>query len=449
MKKLLLLVILLISIQVLYAETLIKPESVLYDAANSRWLVSDVGEHNTLDGRIMIINDEGEATAVFTDGLKDPKGICIFNNKLYAADLTNVQIIDLATGTLEKTVPIANAIFLNDICPAGDMIYLSDNQSNKIFEFNPADESNTVFCSASAPNGLIYVEEDNAILAASFGNAGKILKIDLLAKNATTHAETAFSYQDGITRDDNGYYYISNWQKGAVNKYNSQFEYIETLESDLNGPADIYYCTEKNCIAIPVMEGGYVTFYQLFDPPSKPVNLTPGNESVNMPTQFLFYWNTCERAIAYSVYISKDIFFDADKTIIGNTDSAQDTTYMNLTEFDKGAIYYWYVEAIGLGGSSYSDTILFITKDITGVEDTPEIAVSIFPIPAKEFMNVNFAANLVGNATITIFDMNGKLIAEQTTQMKNNQINTAALAKGLYTIVLNYNGTLSRATFIK
>ncbi|HCN83841.1 MAG TPA: ATP/GTP-binding protein, partial [Sphingobacteriaceae bacterium] len=60
-----------------------------------------------LDGKII--------TAEWVSGLDAPKGIGMYDGKLYVADLTNLVIIDIKAGKIDKKVPIAGSKGLNDV----------------------------------------------------------------------------------------------------------------------------------------------------------------------------------------------------------------------------------------------------------------------------------------------------------------------------------------------
>ena len=69
-----------------------------------------------LDGKI--INDN------WVTGLDAPKGLGKFGNTLYAADLTQVDVIDIPTAKIIKRIPVSGAMFLNDITVDKKVLYL-------------------------------------------------------------------------------------------------------------------------------------------------------------------------------------------------------------------------------------------------------------------------------------------------------------------------------------
>ena len=95
------------------------PESVLCDAQNNVLYVSLInGQSDVADGRggIAKLSVDGRIRDTnWCHGLNAPKGLAKFGNKLYAADLTEVAVIDVTTGRVTKKIPIEGAKFLNDI----------------------------------------------------------------------------------------------------------------------------------------------------------------------------------------------------------------------------------------------------------------------------------------------------------------------------------------------
>ena len=448
MKNLFLLISIIFVSVSLFADGLMKPESIFYYSEEEQWLVSDVGNMNTDDGRIVAIDTSATITEVIATGLKDPKGFCISNASLIIADLTNIVVVDYATGTILKSIPVQGAKWLNDVCLAGDYVYISDNQTGKIYRYNPTDDSIIEFCDVAAANGIYYEEASNSLLVVRFDVSGEVMEVNLETAEVSLKKLTEFGYQDGITTDRDGNFYISNWEHGQVNIFDEDFNYIETLINELNGPADLYFDKTTNFLGIPVMEQGEVIFIEYFDPPSKPMNLVPSTGSTNLPTTFLFYWSMCDRALAYSAYFSKDAAFPNDQTLYGTTGDQVDTTYTNEEPLDEASLYYWYVESVGMGGVTSSDTMMFTTKGYSAVDDSENSSLSIYPMPIKNELHIDIS-DLRSKATIKVFDINGRCILEDSISKSQNIINTSDFPKGSYIVEILVNGSIERRKIIK
>ncbi|WP_437815436.1 SMP-30/gluconolactonase/LRE family protein [Sorangium sp. So ce1078] len=115
-----------------------KPESVLYDADNDRYLVSNVnGNPNDKDnnGFISVLSPDGQVTELkWIEGGKNkvkldaPTGSAIVKGVLHVADLTTVRMFDLKTGAPKGEIAIPAATLLNDVAAAPDgKVYVSDS----------------------------------------------------------------------------------------------------------------------------------------------------------------------------------------------------------------------------------------------------------------------------------------------------------------------------------
>ena len=153
MKKIFLLVVLTLSTVVLsnsalaqqhqliklwQTDTLLKiPESVLFNAANNFLYVSNIdGQSWEKDGKGSIgkVGLDGKIIKVdWVSGLNAPKGMGLYDNKLYAADVDNVVVIDVSKEAIIKRIPVEGATGLNDISiDKKGKLYVSDSKTGKV-----------------------------------------------------------------------------------------------------------------------------------------------------------------------------------------------------------------------------------------------------------------------------------------------------------------------------
>src|SRR5450755_3430469 len=167
------------------------PESVLYDEANDRYLVSNInGKPDEVDnnGYIMELSPDGKvikdkfiAGGVGKVKLDAPKGTGIYAGILYVSDITVVRKFDLKTGAPKGDIPVPGATFLNDIAVAKDgRVFVSDSGiKSGPSGFDPTGTDavyviekgklKTVAKSKDlgGPNGLLVV--DKGVLVVTFG----------------------------------------------------------------------------------------------------------------------------------------------------------------------------------------------------------------------------------------------------------------------------------------
>ena len=101
-------------------DTLLKtPESVLFDAKSKILYVSNIdGTPAGKDGKGSIGKVGLDGRIIATDwvtGLHAPKGMGLYKNKLYVADLDEVVVIDVVKAKIIQHIPVEGAVFLNDI----------------------------------------------------------------------------------------------------------------------------------------------------------------------------------------------------------------------------------------------------------------------------------------------------------------------------------------------
>ncbi len=121
---------------------LAQPESMLWDEAGDRYLVSNIdGVPSEADGKGYIATlapDSDEPPVPFIvsgkpgpDGkpvtLDAPKGMALVGELLYVADLTRVRRFELKTGNARGAIDVPGATFLNDVAAAPDgRVFVSD-----------------------------------------------------------------------------------------------------------------------------------------------------------------------------------------------------------------------------------------------------------------------------------------------------------------------------------
>ena len=117
---------------------LLVPESVIYDKENDVIYVSNMNyEPRKKDGNGFIskLSTDGEILDLkWVGDMSSPKGLAIYEGRLYVSDVDEVIIIDIATGEIIERVHIEGSKMINDISinEEGD-IYVSDSDDNCIF----------------------------------------------------------------------------------------------------------------------------------------------------------------------------------------------------------------------------------------------------------------------------------------------------------------------------
>ena len=262
-------------------EGIATPESVLYDEANDRYLVSNInGKPDEVDnnGYITELSPDGKvikdkfiAGGVGKVKLDAPKGTGIFAGVLYVSDISVVRKFDLKTGAPKGDIPVPGATFLNDIAIAKDgRVFVSDSGlKSGASGFDPTGTDavyviekgklKTVAKSKdlSGPNGLLVV--DKGVLVVTFGSNELYRLDDKGAKQDVT--KLPGGGLDGIAQAGESLL-VSSWQTSTVYRgtLGGTFEPVLT---ELKGPADISFDSKRKRVLVPRFLENAVEVYDL------------------------------------------------------------------------------------------------------------------------------------------------------------------------------------------
>lgn len=237
------------------------PESVLPDLKKGVLFVSEIeGNPNAVDGKggVAKIGLDGKIVNLdFTTGLNAPKGLGRFGNELYAADLSEVVVIDINTGKVKNKIAIDSAKALNDITVNDKgIVYVSDSKTKKIHRIENGHVS-TFLTNVSGVNGLKAIGADLYILGGQ-----KFMRSD--SQGNLTQITTLSYGGDGIEPVGNGDFLITCWSGHIF--YVTASGKIETLldiqEKKVN-TADLAYDNVKQILYVPTFWGNKVMAYKL------------------------------------------------------------------------------------------------------------------------------------------------------------------------------------------
>lgn len=264
------------------------PESVVWDEAGDRYLVSNInGRPVDADGNGFIseLDPEGKVkTLKWIEGGKNgaklnaPKGLVLSKDLLFVADLDTVRMFDSKTGAPKGEVALAGATFVNDLAGGEDgTVYASDSGLKmEGADFKPSG-SDAVWAikdgKATAvgkseelgrPNGLLFT--DVGLLVATFGS-GAIYTLDEKGARKNEQKPPKGSLDGLIQVGDE--IFVSSWEGQTVYRSKlgdgSKFEWTPVL-TGLAAPADIGFDGKRKRVLVPRFMDNVV---QAFDLPAK------------------------------------------------------------------------------------------------------------------------------------------------------------------------------------
>jgi sugar lactone lactonase YvrE len=241
---------------VLSAQSLSGPESIEFDAARNRYLIS-----NRSAGEILARSSAG-ILSVFTADPISPAGLDIVGNTLFVADGSRVRGYDLDTAQIVMTQTIAGASFLNGLGSNGfNRLWTTDFTNNRLHEIDISNLATPVLntliqTTPNKPNGVLWDSRNNRLLVLSWGTNAAIYAYRFSDANYAPLINTNFSNFDGLAFDCDGNLYFSSWSPASAIKFvNYPITSASTVSdfsiAGLANPADITYNKIANEIAVP------------------------------------------------------------------------------------------------------------------------------------------------------------------------------------------------------
>jgi glucose/arabinose dehydrogenase len=256
---------------------LVMPESSIAHP-DGRIFITEIGGFGTNgDGKVTMLNTDG-TTKTLADKLNDPKGIDLFNNQLYVADIDQVVRIGLDGAKTVFAKPSdfpEKPFFLNDIEIDGlGNVYVSDSGDDKgkhggIFKITPAGKVTQIINDKSGikrPNGLLMDGPDK-LLVVDLGT-GKLFSVvfdgnAVKPNGKVTLLNSGFGGADGLIRDADGILYVSDWANGKVWQLSEPKATPQLITEGHQSAADISLSIDGKYILMPDMKAGELVPLQI------------------------------------------------------------------------------------------------------------------------------------------------------------------------------------------
>lgn len=239
------------------------PESVLPDYKNQVLYVSNIdgtdpwGKDNK--GSIGKLEMDGKVIAVeWIRGLHAPKGMGLYKNTLYVADLTEVVVIDIQKAEIKKRIPVPNAEGLNDITvDEKGIVYVSDSKAKRVYRIK-GNDANPHLEGLQGPNGVLWHKENLYVL----DKAG-LYRVEY-DRRLTKLADGMEGGVDGVEAVYDKEFLVSCWAGVLYYVYpdGSKELLLDSRGSQINA-ADIAYDRTNRIIYVPTFWKNTVVAYKL------------------------------------------------------------------------------------------------------------------------------------------------------------------------------------------
>lgn len=247
------------------AEGLQTPESALYDEASDKIYVSNIaGRGWDMDsvGFISILNTKGEIEKLkWVEGLSAPKGMAIYKQSLFVADIDRLVKIDLASGKIVRNYHHACAVTLNDVVADHDgTVYVTDSNNKRILRLH--DDSLELFLESEELlriNGIL-VEGKHLLCGAT---DARFLSVNKKTKEITVLRSDA-GYIDGLIKVGKHKYLISNF-KGKIIELDFEHGVKSLLDTSLQkiNAADLGFIPSLKLVLVPTFNNNKLVAYKL------------------------------------------------------------------------------------------------------------------------------------------------------------------------------------------
>ena len=246
------------------SDSLLKvPESVLFDKANQILYVSNLDGSDPwkADGKGSIAKvglDGNIIAAEWVSGLNAPKGMGLYNGKLYAADLGNIAVIDMASGKIEKNIPIQGATGLNDISidPNG-VIYVTEYLAKKLYKVEN-EKAELIAENLTQPNGVLFHNNELFLL-----DGTGMFKVNS-DKSMAKIVDGMEGGVDGIENIEGNNFIVSCWEGALwmVNTDGTKHLLMDTRK-EKRSTADIGFDPATKTVYVPTFFRNTVVAYEV------------------------------------------------------------------------------------------------------------------------------------------------------------------------------------------
>jgi len=265
-------------------DSLESPESVAWDSARSRYLITNVaGGTSDEDGNgfVSSVSPSGDSVvrramtgASLGVRLDAPKGIDVRGDRAWIADLHRVVGIDLRADTALFELEIPESRFLNDVAVGhGGSVYVSDSQGDAVYRVSPDGDSwsrhgaagslrsvNGIHADPGGP-GLLLAGWEGAVLRLNPDSSVTLLADPLDAENL-----------DGIQPVGTDRILYTDFSRGTLHALHRRrpghWAPSPPWLEGLTTPAD--FIRRGSVLAVPELRADRVVFYRVAEEPGSP-----------------------------------------------------------------------------------------------------------------------------------------------------------------------------------
>lgn len=107
-------------------------------------------------------------------------------------------------------------------------------------------------------------------------------------------------------------------------------------------------------------------------------------------------------------------------------------------DYSIGDVFY--ITASGAGGTATTSPVQFMSSQSVGLAKTTlSKNIAVYPNPTSNFLHFDWAQQINGNVTITLFDFSGKLLKKQEVNALQQTLDLSDLQNAMYLLIVKEN----------
>lgn len=354
-----------------------RPYRVAYNAEKKSYLVTNRG-----DGKILELDSNYKLNTVVT-GLNDPRDLVVGNvggNKgLLVIDDNKIVVYDASGYNKLISFNISKLSWSEfediEMDPRDPTyFYLSDFGAGRIIKgkvgpppFYTPTYTTLVSTGLNRPRGLLF-NDKNELLVVTDDSAAKVIKVDTATGKLTTIYTPGIDSLNSITQDNEGNYFITNWDDSYLYRCDKDFKNLTKL-TGYNKPAGMVVNSDNDLLIILCHYCNKMEFHKLhYVEPNTGAGSCPGDSfevDISVTANGVGTYNSGN---AFEVELSSASGSFAKPVTIGKVSATEKPKFIKC------------LMPLNSNGSKYririksTSPVFYSSEQAVGVFDTPELS---------------------------------------------------------------------------
>jgi sugar lactone lactonase YvrE len=182
-------------------------------------------------------------------GLRNPTGLVVVGDALFAVERRSIAEIDIETGAITARYPLPDAKLPNDIAAAPDgTLYVTDSFRATIFRWSAGEvEAWLQDARIARPNGIIV---DGSKLIVGTNGDGYLKSIDLATKEIESFVDLGPGTIDGLASLGGGQYLVSH-NEGRLFRVAADRRVVKLLDTSVVGWPMADFALARGLVILP------------------------------------------------------------------------------------------------------------------------------------------------------------------------------------------------------